>query len=297
MNGLLVVNKPAGMTSHDVVNVVRRFAGVRQVGHTGTLDPSATGVLVVLIGPATRLAQFLADCGKVYRAVLRLGITTTTYDADGEVTGESAVDVARADFEQALAQFRGDILQIPPMYSAIKVEGKKLYDLARRGKEVPREPRPVTIARLDVLSWDPPAVQLEVACSSGTYIRSLAHDLGQVLGCGAHLSALTRCQVGDFHLEQSHSLAELRELAAQQRFAEALLPSQTALGAMPGVSLSPTQAQAVAYGQTICPDAEWPASEMLQAWDAQGRLLALLIPVSPGEWRPRLVFPTPTEAQ
>lgn len=291
MNGLLVVNKPAGMTSHDVVNVVRRLAGVRQVGHTGTLDPAATGVLVVLIGPATRLAQFLADCGKVYRALVRLGMTTTTYDADGEVTGESAVTATRADFDQALAQFRGDILQIPPMYSAIKVEGKKLYDLARQGKEVQREPRPVTIDRLDVLDWNPPTVQLEVACSGGTYIRSLAHDLGQVLGCGAHLAALVRCQVGDFRLEQSHSLDELRELAAQGQFAEALLPPQTALGAMPGVALDPTQVQAVMHGQTIRTGVEWPAGEMLQAWDSQGHLVAVLIPVSPGEWRPRLVFP------
>lgn len=290
MNGLLVVNKPTGMTSHDVVNRVRRFAGVRQVGHTGTLDPAATGVLVVLIGPATRLAQFLADCGKVYRAVLHLGITTTTYDADGEVTGESAVDVTRTDFEQALAQFRGNILQIPPMYSAIKIGGEKLYDLARQGKEVQREPRPVTLERLEVLRWDPPTVQIEVACSSGTYIRSLAHDLGQALGCGAHLTALTRCQVGDFHLAQSRTLDELSELAAQQRFAEVLLPPQAALGAMPGVYLTPAQMQAVAHGQTIRPDAEW-AGEMLQAWDSQGRLAAVLIPVSAGEWRPRLVFP------
>ncbi|MBN2002486.1 MAG: tRNA pseudouridine(55) synthase TruB [Anaerolineae bacterium] len=278
------------MTSHDVVNHVRRLAGVRQVGHTGTLDPSATGVLVVLVGPATRLAQYLANCGKVYRAVLRLGITTTTYDADGEVTGESVVEVAQADFEQALAQFRGNILQVPPMYSAIKVAGKKLYDLARQGKEVQREPRPVTIERVEVLCWDPPTVQIEVACSGGTYIRSLAHDLGQVLGCGAHLATLIRCQVGDFRLEQSHSLDELRELAAEQRFTEALLPPQLALGAMPGVVLNPTQAQAVAHGQAIRPSVECPAGAMLQAWDSQGHLLAVLIPVSPGEWRPKLVF-------
>lgn len=287
---MLVVDKPAGMTSHDVVNVVRRLAGIRQVGHTGTLDPLATGVLVMLLGPATRLSQFLVGCDKVYRAGLRLGIATTTYDATGEIVGENPVSITTDEFEAALATFRGEILQTPPMYSAVKVGGKKLYKLARQGKEVQRKPRPVTIHRLKVLSWAPPDVCLEVACSSGTYIRSLAHDLGQVLGCGAHLATLTRMQVGDFCLEQSHSLDTLQSLASRQRFVETLLPPQRALGAMPIVYLTPQQVQAVQYGQTIQLSIEG-TPDMLQAWSPQGDLLSLLIPVSPDTWRPKLVFP------
>lgn len=291
MNGILIVNKPTGMTSHDVVNAVRRLAQTRRVGHTGTLDPLATGVLVLLIGPATRLAQYISGDNKRYRATLRLGEATTTYDAEGEVVERHPMTATRADVEAALTQFMGDIEQIPPMYSAVKVGGEKLYKLARQGKEIDRKPRAITIHQLSVLDWSPPDVTIEVACSAGTYIRSLAHDLGQVLGCGAHLVALTRTAAGGFALAQSHTLEALRELAEIERFAEALLPPEVALAGAPAVQLTPDQEQAVGYGQTFPLDA--PDGEMVLALDSAGQFFAILIPVESGIWRPKLVFSNP----
>jgi tRNA pseudouridine55 synthase len=244
MDGLLIVNKPGGMTSHDVVNVVRRLCGTRRVGHTGTLDPLATGVLVVLVGAATRLAQFIAADDKAYYAAVHLGETTTTGDAEGEVTMRRPVTATCQDILAALAPFRGDILQVPPMYSAVKVAGRKLYQLARQGQEVARKPRPVTIYRLELLNCAPPDVMLEVACSAGTYIRSLAMDLGEALGCGAHLRGLARLAVGRFTVEQSYTLEALRALADAGRLAEVLLPPQVGLD-MPAVTLTAEQEQAV----------------------------------------------------
>ena len=289
MNGFLIVNKPAGMTSHDVVNVVRRLAGTRRVGHAGTLDPLATGVLVLVLGVATRLVQFIDGSDKTYRATLRLGETTTTYDADGDVLERHPVTVNQAEIEAALAGFRGDIAQIPPMYSAVKIKGQKLYKLARQGKEIERAARPITIHRLDVLDWALPEVTIEVVCSAGTYIRSLAHDLGQALGCGAHLTALTRTAAGDFRLKDACTLESLAALAQAGRLAEALLPPEIALTALPVIVLTPEQEQAVRFGQTITLD-DAPDAEKAQACDAAGRLVAVMLPVAPGMWRPKLVF-------
>ena len=290
MNGFLVVDKPAGMTSHDVVNAVRRIAEMRRVGHTGTLDPLATGVLVLALGAATRLVQFIDNSDKTYRATLRLGETTTTYDADGEIVERRPVTVDRAAVEAALPDFCGAIEQVPPMYSAIKVKGQKLYKLARQGKEIERAPRPVMIYRLDVLDWALPDVTIEVACSAGTYVRSLAHDLGQTLGCGAHLSALTRTAAGAFRLEDAYTLEALRVLAQAGRLAEALLPLTTALTALPVLTLTPEQVRAVRFGQTVTLDGATDAP-LAQARDAAGRLIAVLRPVEPGVWRPKLVLP------
>lgn len=291
MNGLLVVNKPAGMTSHDVVDAVRRMAGTRRVGHAGTLDPAATGVLVILIGAATRLAPFIHGSDKTYRATLRLGATTTTGDADGDIVERRPVTVSQAEIEATLVRFRGTVAQVPPMYSAVKIRGQKLYQLARRGQEVERKPRPVTIYRLDVLDWALPDMTIEVVCSAGTYIRSLAYDLGQALGCGAHVTALTRTVAGDFTLSQSHSLEELRALAAAGRLAEALLPPQAALTGLPVVTLTPEQERAVGYGQTFPLDGP-PDATLIQAHNAAGQLVAVLIPGTAGMWRPKLVLST-----
>lgn len=289
MNGFLIVNKPTGMTSHDVVDAVRRIAQIRRVGHAGTLDPMATGVLVLALGAATRLVQFIDGCDKTYHAALRLGETTTTYDADGDIVERRPVTVRQSDIEAALAGFRGSIVQVPPMYSAVKIQGQKLYKLARQGKEVERAPRPVTIHRLDALAWALPDVTIEVVCSAGTYIRSLAHDLGQALGCGAHLTALTRTAAGEFRLEDSRTLEALDALAWDGRLAEALLPPETALAALPVFILTPEQEQAVRYGQTVALDGA-PGVEMAQARDAAGQLVAVLLPAAPGLWRPKLVF-------
>ncbi len=288
MNGLLNVNKPQGITSHDVVNVVRRLAGIRRVGHAGTLDPLATGVLVLLVGPATRLARFFSGARKRYRAVIRLGETTTTYDAEGEVVARRPISVSRAELESALAHFRGDLLQVPPMYSAVKIQGQKLYKLARAGEEIEREPRPVTIHALALLEWSPPELTVELTCSAGTYVRSLAHDLGERLGCGAHLRALVRLSAGAFRLEESHSLDDLRAFAEANRFAEALIPPAQALP-LPPVTLTPEQERAVRHGQRI-ELVEAPGAE-LQALDAAGALIAVLIPAGEERWRPTLVLP------
>jgi tRNA pseudouridine55 synthase len=289
MQGILVVDKPAGMTSHDVVNRVRRLAKMRRVGHTGTLDPMATGVLVLLLGSATRLSRFILTEDKQYRATLRLGVTTTTYDAEGEVTATAAVDVDRATIESALERFRGDILQVPPMYAAIRHQGKRLYEIAREGKEVAREARPLTIYRLDLLDWNPPDLTLDVTCSSGTYIRSLAHDLGQVVGTGAHLTALRRTTSGPFSLDQSYSLNTLEQLAGQGRFDTALLPSYAALEGMPVLRLTPEQLQAVRHGQTLTPEPPYTA-EYLQARDGVDELVAILVRLDDTVYRPTIVL-------
>jgi tRNA pseudouridine55 synthase len=290
MNGLFIVNKSVGMTSHDVVNAVRRLAGLRRVGHAGTLDPLAQGVLVLLLGPTTRLSRFVMGHNKRYRAVVRLGEVTPTYDAESEVTERRSVRVTRAEVEDALAQFRGPIRQIPPMYSAVRVKGQRLYKLARRGQQVERPPRDVTLHQLELVTWASPDVTLDVTCSAGTYIRTLAHDLGETLGCGAHLAALTRTASGPFTLAQSHTLDALRALAEDGRLATALLPPTAALSDIPAAVLTPEQEHIVRHGQAVhlvAPEgAAW-----VQALDADGHLIAVLIPVETDRWRPKLVLP------
>lgn len=185
-NGILIIDKPAGWTSHDVVAKLRGILHEKRIGHAGTLDPMATGVLPVFVGRATRAVEFAAEREKEYLAGLRLGLTTDTQDTTGTVTATHPVTAGRADLEAVLPQFTGDILQIPPMYSAIKRQGQKLYELARRGQEVERDPRPVTIHALEILDQPSPTeYTLRVACSKGTYVRTLCHDIGQALGCGA----------------------------------------------------------------------------------------------------------------
>lgn len=290
MLGLLNINKPSGMTSHDVVNAVRRITGIRQVGHTGTLDPLATGVLVVLVGPATRLAQYLSGVDKTYTAVVRLGETTSTYDAEGEILLRRPVTVGCADIEVALAAYHGPLLQTPPMVSAVKVDGKPLYKLARKGQEIERQPRQITIHALTLDACALPEFTLTITCSAGTYIRSLAHDLGEQLGCGAHLVALTRTATGRFDLAQSVTLEQLRALAEADRLAEALLPPDMAVMALPEITLTPAMESAVRYGQSIeLPD--MPAAAEVRAHAADGHLVAVLIPLEDGRWRPTLVLP------
>lgn len=290
MIGLMIVNKPPGMTSHDVVQVIRRQARIRRVGHTGTLDPLATGVLLLLLGPATRLAQFIAAERKSYRAVIRLGEATTTYDAEGEVTARHPVQVTRAAVAEALARFQGPQLQIPPMYSAIKIKGQTLYKLARQGQEVDRPPREVHFYRLELLDWAAPDATVAVDCSAGTYIRSLAHDMGQALGCGAHLRALTRTAVGPFTLDEALSLDALAQMAAAGTLTEVVLPPTEALRDTPQVRLDAEQEQRVRHGQPITPERAYDTA-LLSALDAAGRLVAVLIPQDEGLWRPKVVLP------
>ncbi len=290
MNGLLNVNKPLGHSSHDVIRDLRRLTNFRRIGHTGTLDPMATGVLVLVMGAATRLARFVTGSDKRYRAVVHFGEETATYDVEGEVISRCEVTFDRAQLDGVLEGFRGPLLQIPPMYSAIRVKGQRLYELARRGEDVVREPRPVTIHELEVLAWEPPELTLDVLCSPGTYIRSLAHDLGEALECGAHLRSLVRTATGPFRLEESYTLEDLAALAEEGRLEDALLPPKAALYALPAVQLTDNEVQAVRYGQAIALDVP-EGAEVLQARDQDDRLVAVMVPQREGRWRPSRVMP------
>ena len=209
MNGILLVDKPADWTSHDVVAKLRGVLGERRMGHSGTLDPMATGLLVVFAGRATRAVSFSENHSKCYEAHLRLGLTTDTQDTTGTVLSRCDRRVTRAELEAVLPQFRGDILQVPPMYSALKVDGKKLYEIARRGGEVARKARPVTIGELTVLGEADGDYVLRVRCSKGTYIRTLCHDIGAALGCGGVMSALRRTEVGAYRVSDAHTMDAL----------------------------------------------------------------------------------------
>ncbi|MBN1886969.1 MAG: tRNA pseudouridine(55) synthase TruB [Thermoflexales bacterium] len=292
MDGILNFNKAQGWTSHDVVAYVRRQAGQKRVGHAGTLDPLATGVLLVCLGQATRVAEYLMASDKVYLARVHLGVTTDTYDAEGQVSGTSEVRVDEAALQAALQHFTGEIEQVPPMYSALKQNGQRLYRLARQGVQVERPPRKVRIESISLrqLSW--PELTLEVHCSSGTYIRSLAHDIGQALGCGAHLSGLVRQASGLFRVEQAVSASILEQTAAEGRLAELLHPLDTALQAMPAVSLDAEMARRVRHGQSV-PLALSPgqAAPACRAYDDTGQLVAVMVyRAGPGDWRPDKVF-------
>ncbi len=212
ISGVLVVDKPIGLTSHDVVQIIRKGTNIRRAGHTGTLDPRASGVLVILVGPAVRLSEYVSASDKRYQAVVRLGQSTDTYDADGRVVSTSPVNITEDEFANALKQFIGEIEQVPPPYSAVKVKGKKAYEMAREGEEVELLPRKIQVYNLDLLEWAPPDAVIDVYCSSGTYVRSLAHDLGEGLGCGAHLVGLRRTKSGRFTLRDAVPLRKLREI-------------------------------------------------------------------------------------
>lgn len=211
--GFLNIYKPVGMTSHDVVAKLRRITGIKQIGHTGTLDPFAEGVLPVCIGKATRLIEYLDD-DKEYLATIKFGAATTTYDREGEITFSSDKKISAHDVENTLKSFEGEILQLPPIYSAIKVKGKKLYEYAREGKEVDIQPRRVTVESIELKSFDAEKQQAEVLiqCSKGTYIRSIANDLGKTLGCGGHLIKLVRTRAGRFRVENSVPLEDIDSL-------------------------------------------------------------------------------------
>ena len=290
--GILNLNKPRGPTSHDVVDRVRDLTSVRRVGHAGTLDPLATGVLLVCIGRATRVAEYIVAGVKAYRARLRLGITTDTFDADGEVTSEKAVEVDRAQFEGALARFRGTLEQLPPMYSAIKHKGTPLHRLARRGEVVERQKREIHVYELTLTEWEPPECTLELTCSPGTYVRALAHDLGQSLGCGASLAALTRLASGDFRLEDSITLEELGQAATSGRWQQLLLPIDAALAHMPALELEKDEARRVCAGQAVRGSFEEGTPEGLaRAYGADGEFLAIVaFDADTQAWKPHKVF-------
>lgn len=248
-NGILIIDKPQGWTSMDVCAKLRGMFHEKRVGHAGTLDPMATGILPVFVGRATRAVEFAAEGRKEYRAVLRLGLTTDTQDVTGTVLEERPVSVTSADVERVLARFRGDILQVPPMYSAVKVEGKRLYELARKGREVERKPRPVTVFELErgerLSETD---FALRVLCSKGTYVRTLCHDIGQALGCGGTMAALRRTMSAGFTLENAVTLEEVQAAADRGEAGRLLLPVDGCFAQLPAVTLTAPQAKCVRNG-------------------------------------------------
>jgi len=276
VSGVLNLDKPAGISSHDAVNRLRRITNQRRIGHTGTLDPTATGVLVLCLGQATRLAEYVAEARKVYRATIRLGIDTSTWDSEGEVVAEAdASGVTLAGIENALGAFEGRIQQVPPMYSALKHEGHPLYKLARRGQEVEREAREVTIYALEIEAWRSPELVLRIACSKGTYIRAIAHDLGVALGVGAYLAALRRLAVGAFTVEQAVSLDTLYAADHDNSWQRYLQPAGAAVAHMPSVIVDAQTVARIRYGQTVVLDAN-PELGLHCAYQANGELLAIL---------------------
>ncbi|GAB4528526.1 MAG: tRNA pseudouridine(55) synthase TruB [Anaerolineae bacterium] len=294
VSGILNINKPAGMTSHDVVMYVRRLTGQRKVGHAGTLDPMATGVLLLCLGQATRVAEYLMAGRKRYRAVVRLGVSTDTYDAEGVVTRSvHSSDLSQAQILDALAAFQGTIQQVPPPFSAIRQNGQRLYELARRGISVQAPPRTVQIHSISLVAWEAPDLTLDVTCSPGTYIRSLAHDLGQRLGVGGHLTALTRRASGQWVLENAVTLDNLKHAVEGGDWLTLLHPLEDALQDFERVDLPADLVRRVSQGQIVELD-RLPKTRLVRAYAPDGLLVAVLRPSrKPGLWQPKKVFMKP----
>ncbi len=293
MDGILNLHKPQGWTSHDVVARVRRLTRIRRVGHSGTLDPMATGVLLVCLGRATRIAEYLMAGRKRYRAVVRLGISTDSHDADGQVTATAPVTASRAEVQAALSHFRGSINQVPPMVSAIKQNGQPLYKLARRGITVKRAARPIEIYELTLTDWSFPQFTLELSTSPGTYVRALARDLGQQLGCGAHLSALTRLSSGDFGLDQAIELEQLAAAVVKGEWHHLVLPLDAGLRDFPACTLEEQESRRVRSGRPLAAELiTAPTDQLCRAYAGHDkRLLALLKFDDDAQlWRPHKVF-------
>ncbi|MDZ7584611.1 MAG: tRNA pseudouridine(55) synthase TruB [Thiobacillus sp.] len=250
IDGVLLLNKPVGITSNAALQKAKWLLNAKKAGHTGTLDPFADGLLPLCFGEATKFSAYLLEADKHYRAVLQLGVTTTTGDPEGEVLDTREVAVSHADIRAVLPRFTGEIEQIPPMHSALKHQGRPLYEYARAGIEIERPPRNVTIRALALIECAPPRVVLDVQCSAGTYIRTLAQDIGAVLGCGAHLTALTRTTAGGFTLDQAHTLTDLEALDASQRHA-LLLPADCLVAHLPIIQLDAADAAALCQGRSV----------------------------------------------
>ena len=277
-NGIIIIDKPQGWTSMDVCAKLRGMFHEKRVGHAGTLDPMATGVLPVFIGRATRAVEFAADSDKEYIAGIKLGVVTNTQDATGEVLEERPVTVSREDIMAILPRFTGAIEQVPPMYSAIKINGKKLYELARKGKEVERKPRPVTIHALELLDGAAPEGDylLRVACSKGTYVRTLCHDIGQALGCGACMSGLIRVKAAGFTLEDAVTLETAQQAVDGGRGGELLLPVDSCFDHLPRLTLKNAGAEkkirnGAALNARDVPDGEYRVYGMDKTFLAIGR--------------------------
>ena len=291
----MIIDKPGGITSMDVVRRVKRASGLKKVGHGGTLDPVATGVLPICLGQATRMMDYLVDGKKEYRGLVELGVETDTYDSAGQVTARtdpSGISAARV--EAALDRFKGEIDQVPPMYSALKREGKRLYDLARSGVQVDLEPRRVMVEDISLESYESPLASVSVKCGRGFYMRSLAHDLGAELGVGGNLKALVRTRSGPFSLEDALSLDAAEEGLASGRFAGMVHAPDSVLASLPAVVLERGAAQLARQGQPIPQGAGLPPArrgQRARSYGADGEFIALLVfDIAGSQWRPEKVF-------
>jgi tRNA pseudouridine55 synthase len=313
IDGVLIVDKPAGKTSHDVVEAVRRLVGFRQIGHLGTLDPLATGVLVLVLGRATRLMRFYAARRKRYTCGIRFGFATDSYDADGEAMGpDTPPELDRGTLEKLAAELTGKILQMPPSFSAKKIHGRPAHELARKKKPVELKPVEVEVFEFQLKEIEGPLARFTVECGSGTYIRSLAHDLGKALGTGAHIAEIARTAVGEFTLDQASTLEELTEAAQSRRLVERIVPLDKLLPELPRATVLPIVEKRVKHGakfnlpisqvqpgqQVVAQGApselnagEWQPAR-LRVFNQQQRLIAIAEPVVPRTYQPVLVLET-----
>ena len=293
MDGAVIVDKPSGWTSHDVVNKVRRFAGTKKVGHLGTLDPAATGVLPLVLGRATRLAQFYTRNDKVYEGVIHFGYSTDSYDGDGQPTSPAQdIVLDREQLEAALQKFRGPFAQVPPQVSAKKVAGRPAYEMARKQQPVELKAVDVEVYSLDVLRMDGCEAEVRVHCSAGTYLRSIAHEAGQVLGCGAFLKSLRRTASGDFKIEAARTLDQLAALAEGGRFGDAVIPAAELLPEIPAEIVDALTAGQIRNGRDfrISPFHVRPGGRFVKAVTSEGQLVAIGEARLPHLYHPVLVL-------
>jgi tRNA pseudouridine55 synthase len=298
MDGILNINKPEGQTSFSVVARIRRLSGERRAGHAGTLDPEATGVLLVCLGKGTRIIEFLVDNAKRYLAKIELGTTTDTYDGSGQITRRSdASGITLEQIETSAVSFRGTIHQTPPMFSAVKHQGQPLYKLARKGINIERQSRPVTIHRLEIIDWQKPVITMEIECSKGTYIRALAHDLGKTLGCGAHLKSLVRTGCGDFSIDDSISMPELEEAFCRGYWQEFVYPIDKALRHQRALVVNEATEEMIRRGQPVLLETDSDnrngntSQKYCRVYSLDGRFLAVLeSTTSENTWQPKKVL-------
>jgi tRNA pseudouridine55 synthase len=298
LDGILNINKPQNRTSFSIVAMVKRLSGERRVGHAGTLDPAATGVLPVCLGRGTRVIEFLVDTTKTYLARIELGVATDTYDSNGQITQKADPSgINQPQLESALDSFRGSIQQTPPMYSAVKHRGKPLYELARAGIKVERKSRPAQIHRLELISWQPPVVTVEVECGKGTYIRSLAHDLGQALGCGAHLSSLIRTRCGLFDIKDAISISQLEEAFRYGYLQYFVYPIDIVLQHHSAIVVNNATEDIIRKGSPLVLEHSgigengYPGQNHCRAYTLDGRFLGVLHRgPEKGQWHPKKVF-------
>jgi tRNA pseudouridine55 synthase len=292
LDGIFNINKPRGKTSFRIIARIRRLSGEKHVGHAGTLDPDATGVLPVCLGKGTRVIEYLMDNTKAYRARIECGAATDTYDSSGKITQRGDISgINREAVESALGKFHGDIEQIPPMYSAIKHRGQPLYKLAREGINIARKKRKVTIHQIKLVYWRKPVATVDIECSKGTYVRSLAHDLGEYLGCGAHLKNLVRTRSGDFILDDAVTMPVLERAFREGSWRQYLLPIDYVLRDFPSVTVDDDSGNDIKNGKRIILESVEKQSKYCRAYSGDGRFLAILRRTPENSvWQPKKVF-------